>query len=117
MQIIKAPNPVLSNSAKQVAKIDKEILYLIKEMKQALLSTHDPEGVGLAAPQVGKSLQIFITRPTVKSPIAVFINPVLEARGDSSGGVQRSAVRSVPKERLERAPLDERETGPARATS
>ena len=70
--------------AKQVAKIDKEVLYLIKEMKQALLATRDPEGVGLAAPQVGKSLQLFITRPNKKSQIQVFINPVIQTRGDAN---------------------------------
>ncbi len=36
-----------------------------------------PEGVGLAAPQVGKSLQIFLAKPTPKSPTLTFINPVI----------------------------------------
>lgn len=44
-------------------------------MEKSLLSAKDPVGVGLAAPQVGKSLQIFIAKPTPKSPIQVFINP------------------------------------------
>lgn len=44
-------------------------------MEKALLSARDPIGVGLAAPQVGLSLQLFITKPTPKSPIQVFINP------------------------------------------
>jgi len=44
-------------------------------MKQTLLAAKDPEGVGLAAPQVGHPLQLFITKPTPKSSIYVFINP------------------------------------------
>lgn len=40
-----------------------------------MLSAKEPEGVGLAAPQVGKSLSLFITKSTPKSPISVFINP------------------------------------------
>lgn len=84
LKIVNAPNPVLSQSAKPVAvwhlakrisKVDKSVLKLIKDMEQTLLSAKDPVGVGLAAPQVGKSLQIFIAKPTPKSPILVFINP------------------------------------------
>lgn len=73
--IVTAPSPVLSRRAKKVGKINKSIKTLLKEMEEALLSAKDPEGVGLAAPQIGKSLAIFITKPTPKSPIRVFINP------------------------------------------
>lgn len=78
MKIVTAPNSVLSQQAKKIAKVDKEILNLIEEMKKTLDGTKDPEGVGLAAPQVGKSLQLFITKPTPKSPFKIFINPVIE---------------------------------------
>lgn len=44
-------------------------------MKRALLSAKDPQGVGLAAPQVGKSISLFIAKATSKSPISVFVNP------------------------------------------
>lgn len=98
LKIISAPNDVLSQKAKpvplrpaepgferQVAKIDKDILHLIEGMKKTLLATHDPEGVGLAAPQVSRSLQLFIIKPTKKSKIQVFVNPQiytsLQARG------------------------------------
>ena len=74
-EIVIAPNQVLAKKAKQVGKINKNILKIIEEMKQALLSASDPVGVGLAAPQIGKSLQIFITKPTSESKIKVFINP------------------------------------------
>lgn len=75
LPIVKAPNGVLSAEAKTIEKIDKHILQLIEEMKETLLNTHDPEGVGLAAPQVGKSLQLFLAKPTSKSPFFVCINP------------------------------------------
>jgi peptide deformylase len=38
-------------------------------------SARDPIGVGLAAPQVGKSLRLFIAKPSKKSKNLVFINP------------------------------------------
>lgn len=75
LKIVAAPNSVLSQPAKKVSKIDKNILRLIEEMKKSLLAAKDPEGVGLAAPQVGKSLQIFLAKPMPKSDIEVFINP------------------------------------------
>lgn len=75
LKIISAPSPVLSQKAKEVKKIDKSILKFLQDLSAALLSAKDPVGVGLAAPQVGKSLQIFIVKPTLKSRMQVFINP------------------------------------------
>ena len=77
LDIVKAPQPVLSDTAKEVSKVDKAVKNLIADMKVALESASDPVGVGLAAPQVGKSLRIFIAKPSVKSKISVFINPVI----------------------------------------
>lgn len=75
LSIVTAPNQVLSQIAKPVAKLNKKTLQLLEEMKQTLANTSDPEGVGLAAPQVGQSLQIFVAKPTPKSPFLTFINP------------------------------------------
>lgn len=75
LQIIKAPNPVLSQKAKRIVKVDKAVSRLIAEMIEAMEAASDPIGVGLAAPQVGKSLQLFIAKPSKKSKILVFINP------------------------------------------
>lgn len=75
LEIVKAPNPVLSAKAKSIKKVDKGISKLIAQMEESLDSATDPIGVGLAAPQVGKSLQLFIAKPSLKSPISVFINP------------------------------------------
>lgn len=75
LQIVTAPNPVLSAKANSVARVDKAILNLIEQMEDALDRASDPIGVGLAAPQVGKSLNLFITKPTAKSKMFVFINP------------------------------------------
>jgi peptide deformylase len=75
LKIIIAPNPVLSTTTKDVTKIDKDILVLIKQMEETLNFATDPIGVGLAAPQVNKSLAIFIAKPTDKAKLQVFINP------------------------------------------
>lgn len=78
MQIIQAPNEVLSKKAEEVKKVDKKIVNLINEMKITLEQALDPEGVGIAAPQVNKSLQIFIIKEDKKAPFKVFINPKME---------------------------------------
>lgn len=89
LDIVKAPSPVLSQKAKlvplktsSVGKIDPTIALLISEMKNILSQTKDPEGVGLAAPQVGESLRIFIAKPTPKSKDQVFINPKVSIHGN-----------------------------------
>lgn len=95
LNIITAPNSVLSQKAKAVGKIDKAVQKLLKDMEETLLAAKDPEGVGLAAPQIGKSLQIFLAKPTPKSPTLIFINPKIESqnqvRGGSTGRVPDSA--------------------------
>ncbi|MCL5018886.1 MAG: peptide deformylase [Patescibacteria group bacterium] len=84
LAIIHAPNPILSQTAKRVKKVEFQVKSLIKEMEETLNHTHDPQGVGLAAPQVGKSLQIFITKPSSKSKIQVFINPEIIQKTETS---------------------------------
>lgn len=75
LEILNAPNPILSAKAKSVVKIDKTLHALLEEMKISLESASDPVGVGLAAPQIGKSLKIFIAKPSFKSEVYTFINP------------------------------------------
>lgn len=73
--IISVPNPILTAPSRKVKKIDRKILRVVQEMKQTLLSANNPKGVGLAAPQIGIPMSIFITKPKEDSPIDVFINP------------------------------------------
>ena len=79
MKIVQAPEDVLSNPSKPVGKIDKSVHDLLKDMEVALLSATDPEGVGLAAPQIGRPLQIFIVKESPEAEIKTFINPVIES--------------------------------------
>lgn len=78
IKIIQAPEAVLAQKATPVQKVNKQIKKLLSDMAEALDNAHDPEGVGLAAPQVGKSLQIFVVRQQPNSPQLTFINPVIE---------------------------------------
>ena len=82
MKIVQAPNEVLSSSAKRIEKIDSGVKKIIEQMKIALDQARDPEGVGLAAPQIGKSLRIFIAKPNPKKPVMVFLNPEIKSFSD-----------------------------------
>ncbi len=73
--IVTTPNPVLTSPAKTVTAFDKRLSKLIAHMKSTLIATRNPKGVGLAAPQIGEPWRIFVTRPTEKSSVRVFINP------------------------------------------
>lgn len=66
-------NPILRRKALKVKKIDIEIKRLILDMKKTM---EKENGVGLAAPQVGQSLQIIIVKPEQK--ITVLINPQIK---------------------------------------
>lgn len=77
MKIIDAPHPILLKKAKPVEKIDKKIKKLAREMIKTLEAQEDPPGVGLAAPQVGHSLALFVIKSDKKSKAKVFVNPVI----------------------------------------
>lgn len=83
LKIVQAPTQVLYQQAKPVGHVDKSMHNLLKEMEITLDHASDPEGVGLAAPQIGKSLQIFIVRQTPRSPLLTFINPQIESYFDT----------------------------------
>lgn len=71
--VLQSGNPILRQKSKEVKNIDKKIHELIRDMHDTLLVQKDPEGIGLAAPQIGKNLRIFIMRP--KEEETVVINP------------------------------------------
>lgn len=72
-KILQSGDPILRLKAKKVAKIDKKILGLIQDLKDTLASQKQPEGVGLAAPQIGKNLRVFVA--DFKGFKRVVINP------------------------------------------
>ena len=59
-KIVDVKNPKLRKKSKPVKNFDRKIQKLVTDMKDTLSSQKDPEGVGLAAPQIGKNLRIFV---------------------------------------------------------
>jgi peptide deformylase len=74
LKIIKYPNPVLGMKANTIKENSKELQKLISDMFDTLEST---SGIGLAAPQVGESLRLFITKNGFFAKEKVYINPVI----------------------------------------
>ena len=87
--IVSIPNPVLVNPAKTVIKIDKKVKKIIKKLKKDLENAKNPKGVGLAAPQIGVSLQIFAAKPDSNSDISIFINPEIIWKSENLTEIKR----------------------------
>lgn len=73
LKIVKVPDKVLRKKSKKVKALTPKVRKLISDMWATLESQKDPEGVGLAAPQVGVLLRIFCmnfenTKRTVINP-------------------------------------------------
>lgn len=75
LKIVSVPHKVLSAPTSDVAKIDEKIKSLVYDMEETLISQSDPQGVGLAANQVGLGLSIFLMKKGPTADTRVFINP------------------------------------------
>jgi len=83
--ILKLGDLGLQQRASEVLTITAEISTLIDDMIETM---HQAPGIGLAAPQVGVSLRIFVVDLSVgreRAALMTFVNPVLVERD----GVQR----------------------------
>lgn len=76
-KILRFPNPKLRLKAKLVKKLTPAITKLIDEMIEIM---HLAPGVGLAAPQVGKSLRVIVV-DVGPGPIALVNPELLEKSG------------------------------------
>ena len=79
-RIMHYPAEVLAKPAKPVKKVDDDVRRLVEKMVDIM---REKKGIGLAAPQVGVPLRLFIisldgTRENVK----VYINPTVTPSGE-----------------------------------
>ena len=66
LKIVIVPSDVLRKPAKPVLALDTSVLNILENMKKTLKDAKNPQGVGLAAPQIGVSLRIFSHPPRQK---------------------------------------------------
>lgn len=77
LKIKKFPDPILRKKAKMVTKVTPEIVRLIDNMIETM---HAAPGVGLAAPQVGRSIRVIVV-DVGPGPIALVNPKILEKSG------------------------------------
>ncbi len=83
LEIIKYGNPVLNRVAEKIQDIDQEIEKLAQDM---IFTMHAAPGIGLAAPQVNRSLRLITIDLSVgenERDLMVLINPeILSQEGE-----------------------------------
>jgi len=82
MKILLSPHPTLRRVAQEIKKYDKKLERLIADMADTLRAASDPEGVGLAAPQVGISKRLFLLN--LHGQIEVVINPEIVEQSEAT---------------------------------
>ncbi|MDH7599499.1 MAG: peptide deformylase [Sedimentisphaerales bacterium] len=90
--IIHYPSKVLMCKAKPVAQIDQQIRRLVERMAEVMIGL---KGIGLAAPQVGVPLRLFIVSlDCTREHMKVFVNPTIQCFGPLQS--QEEGCLSVP---------------------
>jgi peptide deformylase len=74
-------DPVLTTPASPVVDFDKELRLLVKDLTDTML---DAPGAGLAAPQIGVPLRVFVW--DVDEALGHLINPVLDLSEEMQDG-------------------------------
>ena len=72
LEILHYPDPLLRTVARPIDAIDDTVRAVAARMFELM---HEAEGAGLAAPQVGFSWRMFVTRADDEHPDRVFVNP------------------------------------------
>lgn len=83
LPILQIGNEILNEKCSPVENFDGELKKLLDDMKQTLA---DAKGAGLAAPQVGKSLRVFIV--DTDDGYFEFVNPVILGTSGSQYGTE-----------------------------
>jgi peptide deformylase len=97
LRIIHYPDPRLRKTSEPVTRFDADLAALAARMIELM---HEERGVGLAAPQVGINLRLFVTNHTGEpGDDRVVVNPqLLDAEGSA---IDEEGCLSLPKIRAE----------------
>lgn len=97
-KVITAKDGRLREKSKVVQGADKKLFLLIKDLEDTLLAQSDPEGVGLAAPQIGVNLRVFVMR--YRGKIVPIINPEIVSMSEKTNESDKSTQRIAHKQSL-----------------
>ena len=125
-EVVKFPDPRLKQVSKPITKVDDELRELARDMIDVM---YDEPGIGLAAPQVGASIRMFVIdtewsdEEVGKNPTVV-LNPEISDREgsvtwdegclsvpDYSANVDRDARITLRGTDLDGNPIEERVEG------
>lgn len=82
LDLVLYPNPVLKAVAEPVEKFDEALEQLVADMAETM---YEGKGVGLAAPQVGRSIRVFVvdtSAPDEPHALKAYINPKIILKDD-----------------------------------
>ncbi len=96
-KILLSSDPVLRQKSKAVVHFDKKTQRLIQDLKDTLSVQKEPEGVGLAAPQIGKTLRVFVAN--YKGFERVVVNPEV-IKIESKAKSLKSGKKGKPKREI-----------------
>ncbi len=103
LPIVAYGDPILKKKAEEIDKDYPKLNKLIKDMFKTM---YKASGVGLAAPQIGKSIRLFIVDanpfsegedgdPSCKDFVRVFINPIIFEESGELWGMDEGCL-SIP---------------------
>ncbi len=92
LKVVKFPTPLLQQPSAKVEQFDDDLSALVERMFEVMYAS---SGVGLAAPQVGVPIRLFVYNPTGRGDDeGVCVNPQLVA-GDGAA-VEEESCLSLP---------------------
>jgi len=98
-KIVRSGDPILRRVSRPIGSIDRKTQKLIQDLKDTLSVQKDPEGVGLAAPQIGKNLRAFAVN--FKNLKRIVINPEILDIKKANINKQRLPLRGKQKSKSE----------------
>lgn len=90
LDIVKYPDPLLRRNAEPVNEVDDSIREFVEDMTEAM---YVYDGVGLAAPQVGRSVRIILV--DAGDGLNVVINPEILEQSEEKESVEEGCL-SLP---------------------
>ena len=75
--IVLHPNEILNRKTKEVTMITDELVQLLDDLRETMIA-HD--GIGIAAPQVGKNLRVALVEVDEDFGLVELINPVIVSK-------------------------------------
>ena len=91
LDVVKLGEDILRQKAEPVAEVNDEIRQLAEDMFETMI---EADGVGLAAPQVGKSIRMFVVIAD-DDVRRVFINPQIIKTSQETGEYDEGCL-SIP---------------------